>query len=796
MRNWRVPVTFTLSLDGKVTSWSEGVRVVLGYDPDEFLGKHFEILFTADDISNGVPERLLRNAMENGSAALAGWRLDKDGVRRFARGEMSALHGPDQEIVGLAVVFQPSAAGPSSTGSRGERRGLPAADALEPEMVTEIFNAIDERFYVLDDEFDFVYVNAMAAKAWKREPTELIGRSILDAFPELQDTELLREHLKVANERVSSRFATESPLTGERVEVSIYPRVTGGLTVLVRQPFTRDESGRGMLLDDRLTEAYAALEIAVIEWEPEGVVWRESPTTSAIFGLTPDEGLHSRRAQLDVIMPSDVESYLRTVESAVAKGEDWRCEYRIVRPLDGEIAWIEENGTLIEGEEPQRYSVLAWDITPTRLAEEQMRSSQRRLQQELSSNRRLQEIMSRTARADEPQEALAELLGAAMELLVANQGTLRVLAREEGVLRIVAQRRFDPDYLTRNAEFVVDPKLLDRRFGQGVNEGPTMVDGEGDSPDGLCARDVLEAGGYRERWAPLIGLNGHVVGLMALHWRRPRSFSDRDEHDLAVLVRQAGVLVEAYLNEQRTQILEDDLKARMTAHGAELMESEIRFRRAFEGGPIASCITTVDEDRFIEVNSGYVKLTGYQPDEVVGRTSRELGMWSSPQDQAKLESAFEVGGAFHEIQLKLRTADGRIRDILLSGERISYNGQDAWLKMFNDVTEQHRSQEELMEAIRAVMSDSAWFGQSVVQKLAEIRHGELEMVSEFELTARERQVLELVAAGLDDEQIAEHLGISQKTVRNHLSNTYAKTEVHSRAEAIVWARDRGIVART
>src|SRR5690606_21232040 len=98
-----------------------------------------------------------------------------------------------------------------------------------------------------------------------------------------------------------------------------------------------------------------------------------------------------------------------------------------------------------------------------------------------------------------------------------------------------------------------------------------------------------------------------------------------------------------------------------------------------------------------------------------------------------------------------------VRDILLSGERIVYQGHDSWLKMFNDVTDQHRSQEELMAAIRQVMSDAEWFSQSVVQKLAEIRHGTADTV-EFDLTARELQVLELVAAGLDDDVIADNLG--------------------------------------
>ncbi|HZJ08086.1 MAG TPA: LuxR C-terminal-related transcriptional regulator, partial [Trueperaceae bacterium] len=372
-----------------------------------------------------------------------------------------------------------------------------------------------------------------------------------------------------------------------------------------------------------------------------------------------------------------------------------------------------------------------------------------------------------------------------------HQGTLRVMSHDEGILRIVAQRGFDGDYLKTNAEFAVDPDELDERFGRGRAEDAKPTAGE----PARFAQDVMENSGYRERWLPLIGLNGRVVGLLALHWRRPWAFSDRDEHDLIMLARQAASLVETYLSDQRSEGLLDDLRVRAEIHGTELLESEIRFRRAFEVGLVAACITTVEEDRFLEVNSGYVKLTGYAPGDVVGRTSRELGMWSSGRDQAALEAAFQAGGEFRELKLRLRGREGHVRDILLSGQRITYDGRSCWLKMFNDVTEQHRSQEELMAAIRDVMSDTTWFGQSVVQKLAELRGGASEDEVEFDLTARERQVLELVAAGLDDEEIAVRIGIAQKTVRNHLTNTYAKTGVHSRSEAVVWARDRGMVAR-
>src|SRR5262249_40424536 len=59
------------------------------------------------------------------------------------------------------------------------------------------------------------------------------------------------------------------------------------------------------------------------------------------------------------------------------------------------------------------------------------------------------------------------------------------------------------------------------------------------------------------------------------------------------------------------------------------------------------------------------------------------------------------------------------------------------------------------------------------------------------LTAREREVLALLTEGLGDADIAERLSLSEKTVRNHVSNVFDKLGVWSRAQAIVFARDRG-----
>jgi DNA-binding NarL/FixJ family response regulator len=60
-----------------------------------------------------------------------------------------------------------------------------------------------------------------------------------------------------------------------------------------------------------------------------------------------------------------------------------------------------------------------------------------------------------------------------------------------------------------------------------------------------------------------------------------------------------------------------------------------------------------------------------------------------------------------------------------------------------------------------------------------------------ELSPRERQVLDLIAEGLDNHQIAGRLFLSEKTVRNHINSIFGKLEVPNRAQAIVRAREAG-----
>ncbi len=103
------------------------------------------------------------------------------------------------------------------------------------------------------------------------------------------------------------------------------------------------------------------------------------------------------------------------------------------------------------------------------------------------------------------------------------------------------------------------------------------------------------------------------------------------------------------------------------------------------------------------------------------------------------------------------------------------------------------TRDELRRAILAAGSGEAIFGPKVAARLSVLVGDPSRAGRPFpDLTQREREVLELVAQGRVNPDIARRLGISDKTVRNHVSTILAKLEVLGRSEAIVRARQAGM----
>ena len=104
-------------------------------------------------------------------------------------------------------------------------------------------------------------------------------------------------------------------------------------------------------------------------------------------------------------------------------------------------------------------------------------------------------------------------------------------------------------------------------------------------------------------------------------------------------------------------------------------------------------------------------------------------------------------------------------------------------------------QDEILRAIRAVAGGDAIFGPAIARRMmsyfAAVRPS-APAQSLSDLTDREREILNLIAQGLSNSEIAARLVLSPKTVRNHISNIFSKLQVADRVQAALRARDAGL----
>jgi len=101
--------------------------------------------------------------------------------------------------------------------------------------------------------------------------------------------------------------------------------------------------------------------------------------------------------------------------------------------------------------------------------------------------------------------------------------------------------------------------------------------------------------------------------------------------------------------------------------------------------------------------------------------------------------------------------------------------------------------ETLVAAIRAVARGESWLSQRIAGRLARKAVAPVRAAEAETLTSREREVLRLLALGLSNDEIAERLFITKRTVQNHVSAIYGKLRLDSRAEAVLYAIRHGIV---
>ena len=136
-----------------------------------------------------------------------------------------------------------------------------------------------------------------------------------------------------------------------------------------------------------------------------------------------------------------------------------------------------------------------------------------------------------------------------------------------------------------------------------------------------------------------------------------------------------------------------DITARREAETA-LQESEEKFAKAFRSSPYSLTISDLETGRYVEVNSGFERLSGHARADVIDRTSMELGLWRDPADRARLVAALQRDGSVRGMEIDFVARDGRVVHAINSCEIIELGGRACLLNAIEDVSEQRRAAEE------------------------------------------------------------------------------------------------------
>jgi len=194
---------------------------------------------------------------------------------------------------------------------------------------------------------------------------------------------------------------------------------------------------------------------------------------------------------------------------------------------------------------------------------------------------------------------------------------------------------------------------------------------------------------------PLVS-SDEYLGFLSIGHTDPNRYTDDDLRRAELLaVPAAAAIMNSRLyevaqiyGEQLERRLADLDKAKKALEQAEEDRriSEDKFQKVFRSSPVPFSITTLDDGRFVDVNSAWERHYGYSRAEVIGHSVGELKIWEDPKDRALMIAHLQKNGPIRNVMTRLRTKSGEIRTSAYSADKIQFDGQSCILAVSEDVS--------------------------------------------------------------------------------------------------------------
>jgi diguanylate cyclase (GGDEF)-like protein/PAS domain S-box-containing protein len=516
-------------------------------------------------------------------------------------------------------------------------------------LLASIVNSSGDAVHAVNLDGTVISWNRGAEDLFGYTSEEIIGKSIAMLAPPGRGHEVAHFMGAVATGDIVAPFDTFlRSKDGVEIEVSlsISPMRNSEGEVVGAAAIARDIRQRKMV-ERALRESLESLEEAQIigcigsyALDFSTGVWTSSDVLNELFGID-REYTRTVAGWKALIHPDDRAMIAAYFEEEVAgKGQNFSKEYRIVRQNDHAERWVHGIGRLEFDVkgQPLKMRGVIKDITESKLSEMQLRDSEERY------------------RATFEQAAVG-----------------------------IVHTSFDRRYLRCNhrfAEIVGYPieEVPGLRFEQvtvpediaeTVEAHQRMMQGKVDSIS-FEKRYLRKDGSWtwaRLTIAPQRDSEGRLLHLLAF----VEDISDR-------------------------KVAEEHLAAAMQA----LRLSEERYRLAFQTNFDSIDICSLEDGRFIDVNEAFLKNQGLKRDQVIGRTSLELGLWVNPADRQKLVDEIRRNSVCRNLEVPYRGANGSLRWGLMSVSPFEMHGVPCILSVTRDITDAKLAEERLAAAAEAL----------------------------------------------------------------------------------------------